>query len=52
MLETLGVSVIVPFILVMLAPDEFMSNHYVRIVMEMLGLTEYFHVLLAVALPQ
>ena len=49
MLETLGVSVIVPFILVMLAPDEFMSNHYVRIVMEMLGLTEYFHVLLAVA---
>ena len=39
MLETLGVSVIVPFILVMLAPDEFMSIHYVRIVMEMLGLT-------------
>lgn len=48
-LETLGVSVIIPFILVMLAPDEFMKNQYVKIVMNTLGVSEYFNLLLVVA---
>lgn len=50
MLETLGISVIIPFILVMLSPDEFLQNRYVQIFVNILGLTEYLQVLLAVAL--
>lgn len=50
MLETLGISVIIPFILVMLSPDEFLQNQYVQIFVNILGLTEYLQVLLAVAL--
>lgn len=50
MLETLGISVIIPFILVMLSPDEFLQNRYVLIFVNILGLTEYLQVLLAVAL--
>ena len=49
MLETLGVSVIIPFILVMLSPEKFMNNQYVRELMDMLNLTEYIQILLLVA---
>lgn len=50
MLETLGISVIIPFILVMLSPDEFLQNQYVKIFVNALGITDYLQVLLAVAL--
>lgn len=49
MLETLGISVIIPFILVMLSPDEFMQNPYVKMLIDSLGVTEYLQVLLIVA---
>lgn len=48
-LETLGVSVIIPFILVMLAPDEFMKNRYAKIIMNALRISEYSNLLLVVA---
>ena len=49
MLETLGVSVIIPFIMVMLSPEEFMRNQYVKLFTERLGISEYLQVLLVVA---
>lgn len=50
MLETLGVSVIIPYIMVMLSPNEFMQNQYVKVFIEILGLTEYRQLLLTVAI--
>ena len=49
LLETLGVSVIIPYIMVMLSPDEFMQNQYVKIFINIMGITEYFQLLLVVA---
>lgn len=46
--ETLGVSVIVPFIMVMMSPENFMNNQYVKLITNNLGITEYIHVLLLV----
>lgn len=48
-LETLGVSAIIPFILVMLSPEEFLRNHYVRMLTGLIGISEYLEVLLLVA---
>lgn len=50
LLETLGVSVIIPFILMMLQPEQLMNNHYVKVILETLGITEVYHVLLITAL--
>lgn len=50
LLETLGVSVITPFILMMLQPEQLMENHYVKIILEILGVTEVYHVLIITAL--
>lgn len=47
--EVLGVGAIIPFILVMLSPDEFMQNQYVCYVTEILGISEYRQILLLVA---
>lgn len=49
LLETLGVSAIIPFILVMLSPEEFMQNQYVSSLTGVLGITEYLQILLLVA---
>lgn len=49
LLEVLGVSAIIPFVLVMLSPDQFMSNSYVQNFTGMLGLSEYRQILLLVA---
>lgn len=40
-LEMLGVSVIVPFIITMLEPDKIMSNEYVAPIIEALSITDY-----------
>lgn len=47
--EVLGVSAIIPFILVMLSPEEFMQNQYVQYLTGILGIAEYRQVLLLVA---
>lgn len=49
LLEVLGVSAIIPFVLVMLSPGQFMSNSYVQYFTGMLGLSEYRQILLLVA---
>jgi len=49
LLEVLGVSVIIPFILVMLSPREFMQNHYVKGLTDVLNITEYQQLLFWVA---
>lgn len=49
-LEVLGVGAIIPFILVMLSPKEFMQNQYVCYAMELFGISEYRQVLLLVAI--
>ncbi len=48
--ETLGVGVIIPFILVMLSPEEFMQNQYVQIIVQWLHITDYFQLLLLTAI--
>lgn len=48
--EVLGVSVVIPFILVMLSPEEFMQNQYVQYLTGMLEISEYRQVLLLVAI--
>ncbi len=50
LLETLGVSVIIPFILMMLQPKQLMNNQYVKKILGVLGITEVYHVLLVTAL--
>ncbi len=50
LLETLGVSAIIPFILVMLSPEEFMQKQFVIMAMNFLGIYEYMQILLVVAL--
>lgn len=47
--EVLGVGAIIPFILVMLSPKEFMQNQYVQYLTGILGISEYRQVLLLVA---
>ncbi len=49
MLEVLGVSAIIPFVLVMLSPEQFMQNSYVQYLTGILGITEYRQILLLVA---
>lgn len=49
MLEVLGVSAIIPFVLVMLSPEQFMQNSYVQYLTGMLGISEYRQILLLVA---
>ena len=41
LLEMLGVSVIVPFIMTMLEPEKIMTNKYVAPIVDFLGITEY-----------
>lgn len=48
--EVLGVSAIIPFILVMISPKEFMKNQYVQYLTGILGISEYRQVLLLVAM--
>lgn len=50
LLETLGVSVIIPFILMMLQPEQLLNNYYVKNILDILGITEVYHVLLITAL--
>lgn len=49
-LETLSVGVIIPFILVMLSPEELMQNQYAIMVMDFLHIENYYQVLFAVAI--
>lgn len=49
MFEVLGVSAIIPFILVMLSPEKFMQNQYIHCLTGILGISEYSQVLLLVA---
>lgn len=48
-LETLGVSSILPFILILLSPDEMMNNQYVKILADFLRITDYYSLLFATA---
>lgn len=50
LLETLGVSVIIPFILMMLQPEQLMGNRYVKPILDILGISEVYPVLLITAL--
>lgn len=49
-LETLSVGVIIPFILVMLSPEELMLNKYAMIVMNLLKIENYYQILFTVAI--
>lgn len=49
MLETLGVSVIVPFVLVMFSPNEMMSNKYVIMLSRIIHISSYHQLLCATA---
>lgn len=48
--EVLGVSAIIPFILVMISPKEFMQNQNVQYLTGIFGISEYRQVLLLVAI--
>lgn len=45
LLETMGVSVVLPFILAMLQPEQLMDNRYIKPVLEVLNITEVVSVL-------
>ncbi|MBD5468183.1 MAG: ABC transporter ATP-binding protein [Lachnospiraceae bacterium] len=48
-LETLGVSVVIPFILALLSPDELMKNQYIRMVMGWFSIDSYIGMLFLTA---
>ncbi len=50
MLETLGVSSIIPFILVLFSPDQMMENKYVKMVSGFFGITTYLRLLILTAI--
>ena len=47
--ETLGVSVVLPFVLAMLQPEQLMENQYIKPVLAILNVTEVAHVLIITA---
>ena len=49
LLEMLGVSVIVPFIITMLEPDKIMSNQYIAPIVSWLKITDYRHFMYVVS---
>ena len=49
LLETLGISVVIPFVLAMLEPESLMNNKYVRIIIDTLGIKDISRVLLLAA---
>ena len=49
MLETLGVSAIIPFVLVLFSPDEMLENKYVKLISDMFGVSNYHRLLLVTA---
>ena len=49
MLETLGISVVIPFVLAMLEPESLMENKYVRLIVDALGIEQISQVLLLAA---
>ena len=49
-LETLGVSAIIPFILVLFSPDEMMENKYIVLLSDTLHITSYQQLLIATAM--
>lgn len=48
-LETLGVSVVIPFILALLSPEELMSNQYIQMLMRWFTLESYIEMLFLTA---
>lgn len=48
-LETLGVSAVIPFVLVMFSKEEMLENEYVRRISDIFGVTTYFQLLVATA---
>ncbi len=49
-LETLGVSVVIPFILALFSPEQLMGNKYVSRLMELFRISTYYEVIVATAL--
>ena len=49
LLETLGVSVVLPFILAMLQPEELMENFYVAMVLQIFGINDVMQMLVLIA---
>lgn len=47
--ETLGVSVVLPFVLAMLQPEQLMENQYIKPVLAILNIAEVSHVLIITA---
>ena len=47
--ETLGVSVVLPFVLAMLQPEQLMENQYIKLVLAILNIAEVSHVLIITA---
>ena len=50
MLETLGVSAIIPFVLVLFSPDTIMDNPYIKILSDTFGITTYEQLIVVTAL--
>lgn len=50
MLETLGVSAVIPFVLVLFSPEGMMDNKYIKIISEMFGVQTYFGLLVLTAI--
>lgn len=49
MLETLGVSAIIPFVLVLFSPEEMLENKYVKMISDIFGVADYHSLLLVTA---
>lgn len=49
MLETLGVSAVIPFVLVMFSKDAMLENEYIRLMANILSITSYYQLLFATA---
>lgn len=50
LLETMGVSVILPFILAMLQPEQLMQNQYIKLVLDIFNITDVTSILIVTAI--
>lgn len=50
MMETLGIGAVVPFVLVLLSPEETMQNEIVKYISDLFGVTTYMQLLIITAL--
>ena len=48
-LETIGVSAIIPFVLVLFSPQTMLENKYIKIMSDMFNITDYYQLLFTTA---